>query len=279
MKPLTLTLRHQPGTWLDMSPLTPDRLAGMKGAALHRLRLRIGRDTARLTDLFDVEGSRTDLIRIRRTIPLMTRIGADMTRGAIEVRGHGGHLLGASMRGGSISVNGNTGNATAAGMAGGSIHVSGNAGDFLGTALPGETHGMSDGRVIIRGSTGARLGDTMRRGTILVLGNAGDFAGSHLIAGTLIILGRVGRHPGYGMRRGTIILGRRPKHVLATFRSCGNLKMEFLRLLFKQTASLDRRLGFFRAFGPEVHRYAGDAATGGQGELLVLLNAPLEQRS
>lgn len=279
MKPLTLTLRRPPATWLDMSPLTPDRLDGLRGRGLHRLRLQLGRDAVRLKDLFDMEGSRTDQIVIRRSAPLLARIGAGMSGGSIEIRGHAGQHLGQRMRGGSISVQGDAGDWVAAGMAGGSINISGNAGDFIGAALPGDTHGMTEGRVTIRGNAGRRLGDLMRRGTILVFGDAGEFAGSHLIAGTLIILGRTGRHTGYGMRRGTIILAKKPAHLLPTFRSCGNLKMEFLRLLFKQTASIDRRLAFFRSFGPEVHRYAGDMAAGGQGELLVLLNAPLEHRA
>jgi len=279
VKPLTFTLCRQPGTWLDLSPLTPDRLAGIRGSALRKLRLRAGRESVRLADLFDIEGSRTDQIRIRRAIPQLVRIGEGMSRGSIEVRGHAGQYLGMRMRGGSITVHGDAGDNVAAGMAGGSIRISGNAGDFLGAGVPGETHGMSDGHVTVHGNAGRRLGDMMRRGTLLVFGDTGDFAGSHLIAGTLIILGRTGRNTGYGMRRGTIILGRKTTHVLSTFRSCGNLKMEFLRLLFKQTASLDRRLALFRAFGPEVHRYAGDMAAGGQGELLVLLNAPAGQRA
>jgi formylmethanofuran dehydrogenase subunit C len=278
VKPLTLTLRQAPATWLDMSPLTPDRLAGIRGAALRRIRLRVGREAVRMADIFDVEGSRTDQIRIRRSTPRLIRIGAGMSRGSIEVRGHAGQYVGMRMRGGSITVQGDAGDCAAAGMAGGVLHVAGNAGDFLGGPLPGDTHGMTEGRVTVFGNAGQRAGDTMRRGTILVFGNAGDYAGSNLIAGTLIILGRAGKHAGYGMRRGTIILGKKPAHVLPTFQNCGNLKMEFLRLLFKQTASLDRRFAFFRTFGPEVHRYAGDSAAGGQGELLVLLNAPLEQR-
>jgi formylmethanofuran dehydrogenase subunit C len=232
----------------------------------------------RLPDIFDIEGSRTDRIHIRRSTPLLVRIGEGMSRGSIDVRGHAGQYLGMRMRGGSITVQGDAGDCAAAAMTGGALHISGSAGDHLCGPLPGGTHGMSDGRVTVLGDAGRYVGELMRRGTILVFGNAGDCAGSNLIAGTLIILGRVGRHAGYGMRRGTIILGKRPAHVLPTFQSCGNLKMEFLRLLFKQTASLDRRFAFFRAFGPEVHRYAGDSAAAGQGELLVLLNAPLEQR-
>jgi formylmethanofuran dehydrogenase subunit C len=94
-----------------------------------------------------------------------------------------------------------------------------------------------------------------------------------MIAGTLMILGRCGRHAGRGMRRGTIILGKKPAHMLSTFHSCGILKMEFLRLLFKQMAQAGGRAQVFRLFGPEVHRYAGDSASGGKGELLILLNA------
>lgn len=113
----------------------------------------------------------------------------------------------------------------------------------------------------------------MRRGTVLVLGSAGEFAGSRMQAGTIIILGRTGRYPGHGMRRGTIVLAKQPAQFPLTFASCGNLKMEFLRLLFKQLAGRDSEFAFFRQFGPEAHRLAGDRASGGQGEILVLLNA------
>lgn len=279
MSALVLTLRRQPTAWVDMSPITPERLAGMSRRSLRRVRLRHGRRELPLPELFEIDDGDAKQIQIRRSTSQLIRIGAEMGRGRIEVRGHAGQHLGTCMRGGSISVQGDAGDWAASGMSGGSIYISGNCGDFAGSACSGAAHGMSDGWVTVRGNCGARLGDGMRRGTILVFGDCGDYAGSQMVAGTLIILGRSGRHAGIGMRRGTIVLGRRPAHLVPTFQNCGVLKMEFLRLLFKATASFDRRFGFFRGFGPEVHRYAGDTAVGGRGELLVLLNAPGEQRA
>jgi formylmethanofuran dehydrogenase subunit C len=271
--PLILTLRRRPSTWLDLSSLTPDRLAGMNAASVSALPLRHGRERVTVGTLFDVAGKNGEHIRIRRSTDRIVRIGADMTRGSIEVRGHAGHYLGQGMSGGRIDVRGDAGDWLAAAMTGGCIEVSGDAGDCVGAAPPGETHGMSGGWVSIAGDAGAHAGDRMRRGTILVFGNAGEYAGCDMIAGTIMIMGRSGRGLGHGMRRGTIVLGRKPALVLSTFNSCGSLKMEFLRLLFKQTAAHGGRCSIFRNFGPEVLRYAGDAAAGGQGELLVLLNA------
>ena len=91
-------------------------------------------------------------------------------------------------------------------------------------------------------------------------------------AGTIIAMGRTGPHIGIGMRRGTLVMGRKPAAMPTGFRSAGALKMEFLRLLFKQLGTVHTRLALFRSFGPEAIRMAGDLSVGGKGEILVLLN-------
>jgi len=272
VNPLTLTLRAQPETWLDLSPLTPDGLAGKSATAIGRVRLRTGRRSVPLRELFDVAGGDPEHIRIRGGMSRLAGIGSRMTRGTIEVQGHGGQRLGQGMRGGNVIVRGHAGDQIAAGMTGGTIHIYGDAGDFIGAGLPGATRGMSGGVVAIHGNAGARVADGMRRGLVVVSGNAGELAGSQMQAGTLVILGSAGRHPGYGMRRGTIILGG-PAELLPTFRSCGQLEMDFLRLLFRQAASADARLELLRRLPATVHRYAGDSAAGGTGEVLVLSRA------
>ena len=277
MNPLTFTLRSQPRTWLDLTPLTPDKLSGMSPRAIRSIRLRCGRHTLRAGDIFNVSGENTATLKFPQGSRLFLRLGHAMTEGHIGVDGHAGHYLGQGMRGGRIAVRGDAGDWIASGMKDGTIEISGDAGDFVGAAAPGDAHGMSGGRVVVSGNVGRRLGDHMRRGTILVLGNAGDFAGSRMIAGTLLIIGATKPGVGQGMRRGTIILGRRPAHVLATFNDCGKLKMEFLRLLFKQIAESGERFAFFHKYGPEAQRYAGDLAAGGQGEILVLLTAARER--
>ena len=277
MNPLTFTLRRQPGTWLDLSPLTPDRLSGLSPKAIRSIRLRCGRQAVRAGDIFNISGENVATLKFPQGSRHFLRLGHGMTQGRIGVDGHAGHYLGQGMRDGRIAVRGNAGDWVASGMEDGTIEISGNAGDFVGAAAAGQAHGMSGGRVVVSGNVGRRMGDHMRRGTILVFGNAGDFAGSRMLAGTLLIIGRINSGVGQGTRRGTIILARKPPHILATFSDCGELKMEFLRLLFKQLADIGKRFDFLRRFGPEARRYAGDLAAGGQGEILVLLNAARER--
>lgn len=274
MSDVTFTLRRQPETWLDLSALTPDKLHGRTLKAIKAVRLRCGRRTESVGDLFAVSGDNPSALRFTDACRQFVRLGRGMTHGRIHVAGHAGHYLGQDMLGGQITVRGSAGNWLGAGMTGGRIDISGDAGDFMGAAPTGAMHGMSGGSIIVYGNAGKRAGDRMRRGTILVLGNAGDFTGSRMIAGTLFVMGKARAGVGCGMRRGTIVLGRMPAHMLITFSDCGKLKMEFLRLLFKKTAQAAKRLDFFRDFGPEARRFAGDLSSGGQGEILVLLNAP-----
>lgn len=272
MSPLVLTLKQAPATWLDVSVLTPDRLSGLKLREIGALPLHLGRERVAVRDMFDIRQGDPRCIQIRRAHPRLVGIGTAMTDGTIEVRGHGGHYAGRRMRGGSIRVRGNAGDWCGAAMEGGSLEIEGDAGDFLGGPLPGDIQGMSGGLIQVHGSAGVRAGERMRRGIMVIYGDAGEFAGSRMIAGTLMILGRCGHHAGRGMRRGTIILGKEPAHVLSTFHSCGILRMDFLRLLFRQMAQAGGRAQVFWHFGPEVHRYAGDSAGGGKGELLILLD-------
>ncbi|MGH8538541.1 MAG: hypothetical protein ACREXM_19370 [Gammaproteobacteria bacterium] len=104
-------------------------------------------------------------------------------------------------------------------------------------------------------------------------GNTGDFLGGALagaLEGMSEVLGQSGCYPGIGMRRGTIVFARKPAEISATFNSCGVLKMEFLRLLFRQLSNSYRKLALLRTIGPEAERFNGDLALGGKGELLVL---------
>ena len=117
---------------------------------------------------------------------------------------------------------------------------------------------------------GDRVGDRMRRGIIIIQGKSGNYCGSRIHAGTIIVLDRVGKLPGEGMRRGTIILAKKPAHISATFKSCGNLKMQFLRLLFTQLANMGKEFAMFSKYGPLAHRFSGDVARNGKGEILIL---------
>lgn len=273
MKPLSLTLRRCPHARIDMSPLTPDRLQHLRRDAIARIRLNCGRRRPTVGELFDIAGNDGAVIEIRRGTAQLFRLGYQMQTGILRVRGHAGDNVGERMQGGEIVVHGNAGDHLGAAMRGGKIMVRGDAGARVGAALPGQIVGMKDGLIQIHGIAGDRLGDRMRGGTVVVLGDVGAFAACRMAAGTIIIMGRPGQYPGLGMKRGTIVLGRRPRTLPTGFRSAGLLKMEFLRLLFKQLGTTRKDLSLFRSFGPEAIRIAGDLTTGGKGEILVLQNA------
>jgi formylmethanofuran dehydrogenase subunit C len=279
MMPLTFTLRRNPWGRIDAALLTPDKLDGMKRAAIAAIRLQCGRRRVRADELFSISGSDTAAIEIRRSTPQLFRIGSRMRSGTICVRGDAGDNVGECMQGGEIRVQGGAGDWLGACMEGGRIDVSGSIGNGAGAGLPGQLAGMRSGLIRIHGNAGDRLGERMRGGIILVLGNTGHWAAYRLAAGTIIVMGRAGAHIGIGMKRGTIIIGRKPATPMG-FRSAGILKMEFLRLLFRQFGgSDDPSLARFRGFGVEAIRMAGDLTAGGKGEILVLLNASMRTSS
>lgn len=275
MSALTFTLKSRPQFLLDVSLLTPDQLRGKNRNEIEKLQIHYGKSKVILTDLFSVKGEDSENIRILRSCSKLINIGREMSSGLITVRGDTGDYLGRSMSGGNIEVSGNSKNWTAAGMKGGTIHINGDTGDFLAAPVQGESHGMSNGTVIVRGNSGARCGERMRRGTLVIFGNCGDYCAAGMIAGTIIILGKTGSYLGFDMKRGTIVLAKKPRQMLSTFIGCGLLKVEFLRLLFKQLAMSDKQFNFFSGFGPEAIRFAGDSSCSGKGEILLLRNARL----
>lgn len=271
MKPMLLTMRNAPVAPVDMSSVTPDRLAAIKKTRIGSIKVTYGKKSLRLDELFSLSGSDTSNIIIRGGSNQLLYIGHSMTHGRITIEGNVGDYAGSHMQGGAITIHGNAGSWTGCAMAGGHLQVNGDAGDFTGAGLPRDAHGMSDGLIFINGKAGDRTGDRMRRGIIIVHGNAGAYCGSRMQAGTVLVLGRIGEFPGYGMRRGTVVLAKQPAHIGGTFSSCGILKMQFLRLLFKQLSTLDKSYGFLGNYQPTVHRYTGDLASNGKGEILVLL--------
>lgn len=270
MKPLSFTLKIQPEFTLNVSPLTPGRLSGMPIKKIKRIRLQYGKQKIVTEDLFNITGDDCENIRFTKGSENLVAVGREMTHGTIEVNGDTGNFAGQYMQGGLLVVRGNSGAWVGNRMSDGRIEINGNVGDYLGAGLPGEPIGMSNGIIIVSGNAGDRVGDRLRRGYIIILGKAGDYCGSRMVAGTIIVLGKTGKYPGFGMRRGTIIMARRPNHISATFKSCGHLKMQFLRLLFKQLAELGEEYAFFNKYAPEAHRYAGDMAARGKGEMLIL---------
>lgn len=275
MKPLTLTLKERSIHGVDLSPITPNGLHGKTVKQIKAIKLSTAKQKVAVETLFNVSGTNTDHIRILQSSHHLYKIGHAMAHGQMEVKGGAGDYLGQAMQGGTITVEGNVGNWTANGMSAGTINIKGNVRDFLGGALPGEAVGMENGTIVVSGNAGDRVGDRMRRGLLLIEGDVGDYCGSRLLAGTIIVLGQADKSVGFGMKRGTVLLCNPPRALTATFNSCGQLKMEFLRILFQHLGNSDRRFEHFKSFGPTAERFAGDLAHGGKGEVLVLEDAVL----
>ena len=270
MNPLTFTLKIKPKFTLDVAQLTPDNLAGLTKTKIKSLKIPYGKNKVALDTLFSVTGADPNNIQINHSCEKLISVGRNMTHGTLSVNGDVGKILGQYMQGGFITINGNAGSWVGNNMSGGRIDINGDAGDHIGAGQPGDTFGMTEGMIKISGSAGDRIGDRMRRGMIIIYGKAGDYCGSRMHAGTIIVLDKAGKNPGAGMRRGTLILAKKPSHIPATFKSNGNLKMQFLRLLFTQLSNMGSEFSIFKKFGPETHRFSGDLARNGKGEILIL---------
>ena len=221
MKPLVLRLRAAPEQRLDMSSLTPQRLAGKSLREIDGVELQTTRRAVCVGDLFHASNGSAEHIVIAGGSERFDRVGEGMSAGTITVDGDVGIRAGSRMAGGRLIVNGNAGHWAASAMAAGFIEIAGDAGDRLGGPLAGEVRGMSGGMVVVRGHAGARAADRLRRGVLIVEGDAGDDAASRMLAGTLIVRGAAGARTGYLMRRGTIVLGIASGDFGPTFVDCG----------------------------------------------------------
>lgn len=252
---------------LDLSQLTPSRLAGLAAADIARI--PVGSSTRKLTvgDAFAVSGKAGDRVTILAGTSRLDFVGADLDQGTVVVEGDVGAYAGRGMRGGRLEIKGDAGAWLASGLAGGIVYVRGSAGGFVGGQRPGDRFGMVGGIVIIEGHSGDRTGDRMRRGTIIVRGRCGANAGSQMIGGTIWAEQGFGPGPGLLMRRGTL-LGPSVEKLLPTFVDTGRHDLVILRIL---TRYLEASLGPLapRPLSGAVRKYAGDLATIGKGEILI----------
>lgn len=269
MSRLMLALKERPRQRVDLSPLTPDHLAGRARGEIAAIELSSGNRRLRVGELFDLTGEDPVDLVILNACDKLDRIGEGMKHGRITVDGDVGAYLGRGMSGGEIEVGGNAEMFAGAGMKGGSIHVQGDVGDFLGAALPGEQRGMSGGDIIIHGRAGDRAGDRMRRGTVLIEGDVGAYCASRMVAGTIAVLGQVGENAGFAMSRGTLLLRQPAERMLATFNDCGQHELGFLRLMLNAWSTLPSRFASLAEESTRVRRYVGDLANGGKGEILI----------
>lgn len=266
MKPLTFRVRVASEQRLDVSPLTPQRLAGKSEREISNLELQTTRRAVRVGDLFDVSNGSAEHIVLEGGSEKFDRVGEGMDAGSITINGDVGNGAGREMAGGRLTINGNSGHWTASGMTAGLIEISGDVGDRLGGPLAGEVEGMNGGMVVVRGRAGARAADRLRRGILIIESDAGDDAGSRMLAGTLIVCGSASR-TGYLMRRGTIILGASRGSFGPTYVDCGCHELTAHRLIaaYVREAS-PRSAEFLRG---SLRRFVGDTAVLGKGEIFV----------
>jgi formylmethanofuran dehydrogenase subunit C len=267
VSPLTLALRAPPAQRLDLSPLTPQNLAGKTVAEIAGIELGTTRVRVTAGDLFRIREGDPATVFIEGGSARFDRVGMGMTAGAILVGGEVGVEAGRMMSGGQLTIRGGAGPFAASGMKGGTLEIEGDAGERLGGPLSGETVGMSGGIVHVRGGAGPRAGDRLRRGVILIEGRAGAYAGSRMIAGTLAIAGEAGDLPGYLMARGTILLGKGATLLSPTFGDCGEHDLVAARLLADFVAQASAKLA--ELFRRPLRRLAGDLAALGKGEILL----------
>jgi formylmethanofuran dehydrogenase subunit C len=259
-------LRDPPDMRLDLSPLVPDRLAGLDQSAIERIELGSTRMNRRVGDVFRVHMAECERVAIEGGSPRFDWVGAGMQSGELVLNGEAGLYAGRQMTGGRLHIGGRVGGWAASGLRGGHLEISGDAGPFLGGPLAGERAGMAGGTVVVRGSAAERTGDCLRRGLIVVEGRAGPYPGSRMLAGTLIICGAAGTFPGYLMRRGTLVVGA-AKALLPTFVPVGEAGDAFRRLLAAALTALSPRAA--RLVMRAQDRFMGDMASLGKGEILV----------
>jgi formylmethanofuran dehydrogenase subunit C len=266
VKALTFTLIASPPERLDLSPLTPERLAGKSRNEIEKIPVGMSKRSAPVGEYFRVGGGDVAEIVFEGGSARFDRVAEAMREGSVRVVGDAGAQAGRAMQGGTLTIEGDAGPHAGSCMRGGRIEIAGKAGDHLGGPLAGELAGMNGGTVVVRGRAGAFAGDRMRRGLIAVLKGAGDHAGCRMIAGTICIAGGVGEAPGYLMRRGSILLDRAPQIISPSFVECGAPDSVFAVLIDRHLIAegiLKRPL-----LGRAPRRLGGDNAVLGKGEIL-----------
>ena len=151
MTALTFTLIEEPPGRLDLSPLTPQALAGMQRSDIEKIQIGTSRMPLALGEVFRISGNHVQTIFLEGGSSRFDRVGAGLTEGAIRVAGDVGAQAGRGMRGGRLTVEGNAGPHAGSGMRGGRLEILGDADDHLGAPLAGELAGMNGGVLVVRG--------------------------------------------------------------------------------------------------------------------------------
>lgn len=267
MSGLTLRLNANPQQRLDLSALTPRRLAGLPIAEMLKLDVSTTKMPLTVGDVFAVRGKPGETVVIEGGSMRLDHVGTDLSEGTLIVEGDVGVAAGRSMRGGRLEVRGDAGALLGSGISGGEIVVKGSAAGQVGGLSPGDKFGMTGGLIVVEGNAGDRAGERMRRGTVYIRGRCGDFAGARMVGGTIWTELGFGKDPGVLLRRGTLI-GPSAERLLPTFVDAGRHDLVILRILGRY---MRERLGAAapRPLPATVRKFAGDLSTIGKGEILL----------
>jgi formylmethanofuran dehydrogenase subunit C len=269
---LVLRVRTRPPARLAAGALIPERVEGLAASEVAAVKLRCGRETLAVGDVFDVSGE--GVLHVARNpvafagdLRRVDGIGAGMSRGRLLVEGSCGDHLGARMSGGEIAVSGDAGAWAGAEMAGGLLRIWGGAAARLGGAYPGVRAGMTGGEIFVAGDAGEEAGASMRRGLVIVGGRTGSGAGLRMLAGTVIALRGIGAEAGLGNRRGSLVSGAAvdplPGYGFAT-----RFRPPALRLQLRRARHLGLAVSEAMLSGAWA-RWSGDRTELGRGELLI----------
>jgi formylmethanofuran dehydrogenase subunit C len=265
---LTLKLKRSTTLPLELTGISPDKLAENSLKQIEDIHIRHGNQELPLGELFSVRGSSAngDLILVG-DFHSAVGIGAGMKAGMLRVDGDAGHDVARGMRDGEVEVTGNVQGNLGAEMHGGLIRVRGSAGDNVGGALPGSRRGMTDGTILVDGSAGHFVGHRMRRGLIAIRGKAGDYLGNGMLAGSIVVDDQCGRYPGADMSRGTICLAESDHaELLPTFCFACIAHAPVLGMIGRQLQLLGFENDVWNANRRWQH-FSGDLLFSGRGEL------------
>jgi len=250
---------------VDLTGITPDKLAGLSLSDIEHLTVPHGGRSAALADLFFVTRAPDGVLVIEIGDTRLDHVGGGMSAGEIIVDGPVGAWAGLAMSGGILRIAGDAGDFVGAELSGGRIELAGNAGTHAGGASSGSRRGLSGGILSIAGSVGARAAARQRGGLIVVLGEAGEGLATDMIAGTACVHGAIGPLMGRGMKRGTVLCRTVPE-LPAGFVDTGTHDLIALRMLSRRVAELGAMIGA----ATSARRLVGDTLLGGQGEVLVI---------
>lgn len=268
---MKLKLKTPPPFRIDMSPITPQLCAGKSVDEVATCFLQTSGQKVQVQELFEISAAKEDRLEIVGACEKLDYIGYRMDTGTLSVSGNIGNYAGGKLSGGVLEIRGNVGDFCGHAMHGGRLIVRGNARDYCGGAISGHIHGLAGGEIFVIGDVGNYCGDHIRRGLIAIRGDVGNYCGQRMKAGTIITSGQCGTVCGNGMVRGSIILSHLPADGIApTFISQGmHFVSDFLTILSNHLQKTD--VGFEPLPLPKsAHRYVGDRALQGKGEILIL---------